>query len=94
MLGAVVGIVGCTEMQEDVEASHGFAVTSSNGLTSVNGLSLVNGLYDTNGLSLVNGLSSDRVEIREEPLGQSRLAEIVGWRTASLGHARRRQAPC
>jgi hypothetical protein len=58
-LGAIVGVVGCGEMvDDDVEGSHEFGISSTNGLQSINGLVSTNGLGSVNGLLSTNGLTS------------------------------------
>ena len=62
-LGAIVGIVGCSEQMDDAEGSADHAVESMNGINGlngingINGLNGVNGLYATNGINGLNGLN-------------------------------------
>ena len=57
-LGAIVGLVGCGEAQDDIEGQNLHGLSSINGLSSLNGLSAINGLSSLNGLTALNGLSS------------------------------------
>ena len=57
-LGAIVGLVGCGEMQDDALAPEDDALVSANGLNMFNGLSMLNGLTLANGLTLSNGYAS------------------------------------
>jgi hypothetical protein len=56
-LGAIVGLIGCSEQGADVSAEEDSVIFNDNGLAAVNGFSIVNGFAIANGLNLANGLN-------------------------------------
>ena len=71
-LGAIVNLVGCADMTEDVDGTHELAIEGINGLNALNGLPLnglngLNGLTALNGLSGLNGLSLNGLSAAQRP---------------------------
>src|ERR1051325_8022861 len=56
-LGAIVGLVGCTDETEDAQGSHEFGVEETNGVLPANGVIAMNGVNSVKGMFAVNGVS-------------------------------------
>ena len=85
-LGAIVGLVGCDDMQNKGDTLDEAAIISGNGLTLFNGLAMLNGLSMTNGLAGQNGLSlSNGLSLTNGLTMTNGLAETSGLMTTDGG---------
>src|ERR1041385_5116916 len=85
-LGAIVGLVGCTDETEDAQGSHEFGVEETNGVLPANGVIAMNGVNSVNGIIGANGvMSANGVSSINGMFAVNGVSEMSGYITTDAG---------
>jgi hypothetical protein len=85
-LGAIVGLVGCGDMEGDADSLEDAAKLGGNGLIGLNGINGLNGLTLTNGLTGMNGIAGlNGLSLTNGLVMVNGLAESSGLMTTDAG---------